>query len=112
MRDGEPSFTRTMWYAIRETEQGAWVERSGAMPGTDQWRMWLSEAVAAARDGRRDWPAVARKNDIMRQSVEGRKLSSSSSSSRGPTDGVDDAAQAVPLQQVQPQPIHSRSGTF
>jgi len=39
-REGTPSFTRTLWYAIRETKHGAWVERSGAMPGTEQWKEW------------------------------------------------------------------------
>jgi uncharacterized membrane protein len=39
-REGTPSFTRTLWYAIRETKHGAWVERSGALPGTDQWKEW------------------------------------------------------------------------
>lgn len=32
-----PSFTRTMWYAIRETESIGWVRRIGAAPVTPQW---------------------------------------------------------------------------
>jgi hypothetical protein len=62
-----PSYTRTLWYAIRETKEAAWVERSGSMPMTDSWKQWLDEATAAARDGRRDWDAVACKNRIMLQ---------------------------------------------
>lgn len=60
-----PSFTRTLWYAIRETNETWWVERSGAAPSTAQWQQWLREAGAAARAGQRGWPAVARKNQIM-----------------------------------------------
>lgn len=70
--DGETtkSFTRTLWYVIRETVVTAWVERSGAAPSTPQWKQWLAEAEAAAAAGERDWPAVARKDRIMRMSDE------------------------------------------
>ncbi len=67
-RDAEltdASFTRTLWYAIRETRRTAWVERSGAAPGTEQWREWLVEAEQAALTNVRDWPAVSRKDAIM-----------------------------------------------
>ncbi|GFP55910.1 hypothetical protein TASIC1_0006008000 [Trichoderma asperellum] len=64
-REGYPSFTRTLWYAIRETKTIGWVERSGAAPGTPQWKQWLSEALENAKAGNRDWPAVKRKNEIM-----------------------------------------------
>ncbi|KAK4453943.1 hypothetical protein QBC34DRAFT_174003 [Podospora aff. communis PSN243] len=67
--EGLPSFTRTLWYAIRETRYGAWVERSGAMPGTDQWKKWLAEATQAAWKGERDWPAVKRKSEIMKEGM-------------------------------------------
>ena len=33
-----PSFTRTMWYAIRETRKAGWVKSSGAAPTTIQVR--------------------------------------------------------------------------
>ena len=61
------SFTRTLWYAVRETGKGAWVERSGALPGTDEWKRWLKEAVsnASGDPGKRKWEAVKRKNEIM-----------------------------------------------
>lgn len=64
-REGHPSFTRTLWYAIRETRAIGWVERSGAAPGTPQWQQWLQEALQNARDGNREWKAVKRKNEIM-----------------------------------------------
>lgn len=64
-REGHPSFTRTLWYAIRETKRTGWVQISGAAPGTDQWKQWLREAEENARAGVRDWKAVERKNVIM-----------------------------------------------
>jgi hypothetical protein len=61
------SFTRTLWYAVRETGRGAWVERSGALPGTAEWKTWLNEAFsnASGDPSRRKWEAVKRKNEIM-----------------------------------------------
>lgn len=65
-----PSFTRTLWYAIRETGgQIGWVERSSAAPDTLGWRRWLKEASENARKGNRSWPAVQRKDEIMRESA-------------------------------------------
>ncbi|KAK1759590.1 hypothetical protein QBC47DRAFT_293539 [Echria macrotheca] len=69
-REGAPSFTRTLWYAIRETRHKAWAERSSAMPGTEQWKKWLAEAVENAWQNKRDWPAVTRKNEIMKENLE------------------------------------------
>lgn len=66
-REGHPSFTRTLWYAIRETELTGWVERSGAAPGTEQWKKWLREAEKNATANERTWPAVARKDIIMKE---------------------------------------------
>lgn len=94
-REGTPSFTRTLWYAIRETKHGAWVERSGAMPVTDQWKLWLNEAVAAAWKGDRKWEAVRRKNDIMKEALD----ASSPTSLKHP---FDQAEQRAPLLEVQP----------
>jgi len=65
-REGHKSFTRTLWYVIRETKRIGWVERSGAAPGTKQWREWLAEAERNAKQGKRGWPAVARKDEIMK----------------------------------------------
>ncbi|KAK2592019.1 hypothetical protein QQS21_010290 [Conoideocrella luteorostrata] len=66
-REGHPSFTRTLWYAIRETKLTGWVERSGAAPSTESWKKWLREAEAAAKAGKRDWPAIERKNCILKE---------------------------------------------
>lgn len=67
-----PSFTRTLWYAIRETGgQTWWVERSGAAPSTPQWKQWLREAgEMAAHPSGREWNAVSRKNEIMKDALE------------------------------------------
>ncbi|KAL6404606.1 hypothetical protein AUP68_11428 [Ilyonectria robusta] len=87
-REGYPSFTRTLWFAIRETKLTGWVSRSGAAPVTDQWKKWLSEADENAVGGKRDWNAVARKDVIMKEMVrEGGR--------------VDDAAQHAPATEVQ-----------
>lgn len=118
-REDAPSFTRTLWYAIRETRHVAWVERSGAMPGTDQWKKWLAEAKEAAWKGERKWPAVTKKNEIMKESLD---VSSSPTSSKGigidaaaerrssgaQTPRPDAAEQVAPLLAVQPL---ARTGT-
>ncbi|KAK0617270.1 hypothetical protein B0T14DRAFT_433270 [Immersiella caudata] len=104
-----PSFTRTLWYAIRETRYGAWVERSGALPGTDQWKKWLAEATQAAWKGERDWPAVKRKSEIMK---EGMMMMETPTRGRGeavevvpvPVDDV--AAQVAPLDEVRTKLPH------
>lgn len=100
--EGYPSFTRTLWYAIRETKSTGWVERSGAAPSTSQWRMWLREAGENARKNR-NWPAVKRKDEIMRQNVDG-----VDSSPGGPE--ADPAAQHAPLREVQPDPETVKTG--
>ncbi|KAG6090720.1 hypothetical protein E4U15_000073 [Claviceps sp. LM218 group G6] len=86
-REGHPSFTRTLWYAIRETQLTGWVERSGAAPSTEQWRKWLREAEEAAKRDERAWPAVQRKNDILKETLR-----------RG--DVLDRAAQHAPATEV------------
>jgi hypothetical protein len=65
----QPSFTRTMWYAIRETKEAGWVKKSGAAPMTNEWESWLKEAEVAAKDPltRDTWPAVTIKNQKVRQ---------------------------------------------
>ncbi|KAK7426611.1 hypothetical protein QQZ08_006941 [Neonectria magnoliae] len=74
-REGHPSFTRTLWYAIRETKLIGWVGRSGAAPGTEQWNRWLSEAEEKAVANERKWDAVARKDVIMKEMVrEGQRM--------------------------------------
>ncbi|EHK26909.1 uncharacterized protein TRIVIDRAFT_33833 [Trichoderma virens Gv29-8] len=85
-REGHPSFTRTLWYAIRETQAIGWVERSGAAPGTPQWQQWLNEALHNAKIGNRSWEAVRRKNEIMTQASK---------------EGSDPATQRAPATEVQ-----------
>lgn len=100
--EGFPSFTRTLWYAIRETKSTGWVERSGAAPSTSQWRQWLREAGENSRTNR-NWPAVSRKDEIMRQNVSG-----ADSSPGGPE--ADPAAQHAPLREVQPDSEPVKTG--
>ncbi len=69
-REGFPSFTRTLWYAIRETKKAGWVARSGSMPATASWERWLAEAADAAMAHRRQWEAVRRMREIMRNIPE------------------------------------------
>lgn len=99
---GYPSFTRTLWFAIRETKTTGWVERSGAAPSTSQWRQWLKEAGENAHRDRK-WPAVSRKDEIMRESAHG-----ADSSPGGPE--ADSAAQHAPLREVQPNPEQIKTG--
>ncbi|KAL4723458.1 hypothetical protein ACLX1H_009955 [Fusarium chlamydosporum] len=68
-REGYPSFTRTLWFAIRETQRTGWVSRSGAAPGTDQWKNWLREALVNAKKGNRSWNSVARKDAIVKENL-------------------------------------------
>ncbi|KAK3995892.1 hypothetical protein QBC44DRAFT_305081 [Cladorrhinum sp. PSN332] len=94
----DPSFTRTMWFAVRETRHGAWVERSGAMPRTDEWKQWLNEAVMkSCEPGGHGWDAVARKDKIMEDALKQRSPAAASSA----LDTIDEAAQQAPLDQVQ-----------
>ena len=63
--DNRASYTRTLWYAIRETKRTAWTIRSGSVPNTPPWKEWLEEAEEAAKSENRIWPAVARKDEIL-----------------------------------------------
>lgn len=86
-----PSFTRTLWYAIRETGgQIGWVERSGSAPDTPGWRRWLQEASENAKRGNRSWSAVQRKDEIMKEAA------AAGPSSPGETH-VEDAEQRAPM---------------
>ncbi|KAI1343102.1 hypothetical protein F5Y15DRAFT_277346 [Xylariaceae sp. FL0016] len=108
VREGARSFTRTLWYAIRETKRTAWVKRSGAAPSTDQWNKWLSEAEKAAIEEDKDWKAVGRKDDIMKMKDE--ELFKSSSPTE-PTQ-YDAAEQAVPAVQIQPRDSRQNRSAF
>lgn len=102
-REGHPSFTRTLWYAIRETKLIGWVERSGAAPSTEQWKKWLHEAEDAAKKGEREWPAVKRKDDILKEKLREGEV-------------YDRAAQHAPVTEVRPPPDSgnrwTKDGTF
>ncbi|KAK7755020.1 hypothetical protein SLS62_002834 [Diatrype stigma] len=91
--EGTMSFTRTLWYAVRETRLTSWVEKNGAAPNTPQWRMWLDEAEEAAKKGHHKWPAVSRKNAIMD--------SSKSHTSSSPAQNFDEAQQKAPATEIQ-----------
>lgn len=86
-REGHPSYTRTLWLAIRETKRIGWVERSGAAPGTEQWKRWLREAEVNARENK-PWNAVGRKDDIFRDD-----------------EAADSAAQHAPATEVMRGPV-------
>lgn len=89
---GDPSFTRTLWYAIRETGKTGWVTRSGAAPATTQWDSWLQEAQDAVVNNRRAWPAVSRKDDLIGETDA---LSQSMAAAEKGTDTAQQHAPAV-----------------
>ncbi|RHZ54422.1 hypothetical protein CDV55_100871 [Aspergillus turcosus] len=64
-----PSYTETLWYAIRETGRTEWVENSKLAPSTDAWRKWLQEALSNCYDGS-TWDPVDAKDRLMREAAE------------------------------------------
>lgn len=66
--EGKPSFTRTLWYAIRETKKIGWVKKSGAAPMTALWEEWLKLAVMNAEQDNRSWNAVEKREEVVGQS--------------------------------------------
>lgn len=58
-----PSFTRTLWYAIQRSKSITWIKVMEAAPQTKAWDMWIDEAYQNRHN--EHWPAVERKNDIM-----------------------------------------------
>ncbi|KAF7907482.1 uncharacterized protein EAF01_005068 [Botrytis porri] len=66
--EGRPSFTRTLWYAIRETKKIGWVKTSGAAPTTAKWAKWLEKAEDAAIRGDWRWDAVRQKDATVGES--------------------------------------------
>lgn len=60
--EGKPSFTRTLWYAIRETKKIGWVKTSGAAPITVKWEKWLEKAEKEAVKENWSWDAVSQKD--------------------------------------------------
>lgn len=98
----QKSFTRTLWYAIRETKLTSWIDRSGAAPSTDKWRRWLKEAVENAKNDKRNWPAVQRKNEIMMDDGQ----------PAGIEPGSDPAEQHAPLTEIQSRSNQVVPGTL
>ena len=76
---------------------------------TPQWQKWLAEAEAAANAGKRDWKAVARKDEIMKMSED----EINNSPVTAPARAFDEAEQAVPAVQIQPHDRdQSKGGAF
>ncbi|KAI1102066.1 hypothetical protein F4804DRAFT_314185 [Jackrogersella minutella] len=110
-REGVKSFTRTLWWAIRETKRTAWVHRSGAAPDTPQWRKWLAEAERAANAKEINWPSVARKDEIMKlgdNELAGSPIIAESPAKRA----FDKAEQAAPYTEIQPHDRRPNEGTL
>lgn len=59
----DPSFTRTLWYAIHVTKSTGWVDKSGAAPKTEEWKTWLRQAEENKNDAK--WKAVSAKDEIV-----------------------------------------------
>ncbi|KAK7992761.1 hypothetical protein PG988_001555 [Apiospora saccharicola] len=94
-REGVPSFTRTLWYVIRETKRTAWVERSGAAP--------------RPRNGRLGSPRPKHKDNIMKLSDE--ELEERKKAQRAPA-MRDPAEQVAPATLVQPRNPSREQGQF
>lgn len=115
-REGKNSFTRTMWYAIRETKSARWCLKSGAAPDTEQWQRWLDEAEQHAKRGERDWKAVTRKGELMREQLRKERRENEElgvgdlPTSYDPMDGGDsEEREVIPFgQQVPAQQIRGR----
>ena len=95
---GRPSFTRTMWYAIRETKKVGWVKRGGAAPSTPQWDSWLAAAEENAKNDNRKWNAVEQREKIVGQAETQPQTDLAATSPK------DTAEQHVPAIEVPPQP--------
>ena len=68
--DKEPTYTRTLWYAIRETRSVDWVKRGGAAPDTGFWGKWLELAKENAENENDHWDAVGAKNRLMEKAAQ------------------------------------------
>jgi hypothetical protein len=92
---GKPSFTRTMWYAIRETKKVGWVRSGGAAPRTRQWDEWLTLAEIKASSGVRNWDAVQMREEIVGGADDANQQAKDA-------DVEDSAGQHVPAIEVPP----------
>jgi hypothetical protein len=91
--DGIPSYTRTLWYALRETKKTGWLKKGGIIPDTPLWDQWLKLAELNATNGNRKWDAVAKREQIVGQ-VD------SAPQAKEAVKGVDTAAQHVPVFEI------------
>lgn len=86
--DSRACFTRTLWFAIRETRTVEWVGRNKAAPNTPVWNKWLEEAGMAARRGDRGWGAVARKDELIEEAQRNKEQEREREEGRGRTDTI------------------------
>lgn len=100
--EGRSSYTRTLWYAIRETGKTGWVTRGGAAPSTTQWESWLQEAESAAKNDRRSWPAVSRKDALVGETDTIQKRPISATPDGDQEDKSDQAEQQAPAAPIPP----------
>ncbi|OJJ41825.1 hypothetical protein ASPWEDRAFT_23879 [Aspergillus wentii DTO 134E9] len=63
-----PSYTRTLWYAIQSTKETSWISISGASPKTAAWEEW--KKLAYSNRNNLDWDAVNEKDRLMREFKE------------------------------------------
>lgn len=64
------SFTRTLWYAIQHTREVKWIADADMAPKHTFWSEWMRQALQEARKGNPDWPAVEKKNELMKEFEE------------------------------------------
>jgi hypothetical protein len=70
-REDAASFTRTLWYAIRETKHTSWATRGEIVPDIPMWKQWLQEAEEQAISGNRAWPFMKRRYEIVEEKAAG-----------------------------------------
>lgn len=68
VKGNEPSFTRTLAYAIQATKETSWVKVAKFAPVSDAWSKWLDEAQKYHSDPL--WDPVEAKDRFMKEAVE------------------------------------------
>jgi hypothetical protein len=64
----QPSFTRTLWYAIQETKETGWIEAGHLAPKSKAWKRWLDEAKENCDNIH--WDPVETKDRLMKKAAE------------------------------------------
>jgi hypothetical protein len=59
------NYTETLWHAIHETQEVAWIRVSGAAPSSSAWDAWIEEANTYK--GNKSWDAVGAKDRIIKR---------------------------------------------